>query len=69
MLMCNHVVSFDDVKVLASSKTTFLLKIKIKNIWISRDQSILNENGTSLKLWLFDQLQSQIAIELLSTLP
>ena len=67
MLMCNHVVSFDDVKVLASNKTTFLLKIKIKNILLSRDQRILNE--TSLKLCLFDQLQSQIAIELLSTLP
>ena len=62
MRMCNHVVSFDNVKVLASSRTTFHLKIKTKNILISHNQCILNENGTPLKLCLFDQLQSHIAI-------
>ena len=62
MRMCNHIVSFDNVKVLASSKTTFHLKIKTKNILISHNQRILNKNGTSLKLCLFVQLQSHIAI-------
>ena len=51
--MYDHVVSFDDFKVLASSKSDFHLKSK-ESLLISRDISILNKNEASLSLYLFD---------------
>ena len=53
MLMCDQPVSFDNFKVLASSKSEFHLKIK-ECLLISLDQYIENKNGTSLPLYLFD---------------
>ena len=54
MLMCDQLVSFDDFKVLASSNSEFHLKIE-ESLLISRDQSVLNKNETSLpSLYLFD---------------
>ena len=53
MLMCDQPVSFDDFKVLASSKSEFHLKIK-ESLLISCDQPILNRNEASLPLYLFD---------------
>ena len=46
MLVCNHVVSFDDFRVLASSNSEFHLR--------SRKHPILNKNKASLPLNLFD---------------
>ena len=46
MQMCDHVVSFDDFKVLGSSNSEFYLKIK-ERLLISRYQPILNENKAS----------------------
>ena len=43
MLMYDQVVSFDDLKVLASSNSEFHLKIK-ENLLISRNQPIFNKN-------------------------
>ena len=53
MLMRDQLVSFDDFKVLASSKPEFHLKIK-ESVSISRDQPILNKNEASLLLYLLD---------------
>ena len=60
-MMCDQLVSFDDFKVLASSNSEFHLNIK-KSLLISRDQSILNTNETSLLLDLFDQLHKYFAV-------
>ena len=51
--MCDQPVSFDNFKVLASSKSEFHLKIK-ECILISLDQYIENKNEASLPLYLFD---------------
>ena len=51
--MCSQPVSFDDFKVLTSSKSEFHLKIK-KSILKLHDQPILNENEASLPFCLFD---------------
>ena len=53
LLICEQPVSFDYFKVLASSNSEFQLKIK-ENLLISRDQPVLNKNGASLPLHLFD---------------
>lgn len=55
MLMCNHVVTFDSFRVLASSNSEFHL--------ISRKNPILNKNEAFLPLHFFDQLQSHLAIQ------
>ena len=52
MLMCDQLVSFDDLKVLASSNPKFHLKIK-ESLLISRNHAILNKNEGSLSLYLF----------------
>ena len=52
MLMCDHVISSDSFKVLASNNSNFHLKIK-KSLLISRVQPISNKNKTSLPLYLF----------------
>ena len=51
--MCNQPVSFDDFKVLASSKSELHLKIK-ESLLIPRDQAILDRNEAYLPLYLFD---------------
>ena len=53
VLICDQPVSFDDFKVLASSKSEFHFKIK-ESLLISRDQPVLNKNEASLPLHLFD---------------
>ena len=53
MLFCDHVVSLEDFKILASSNSEFHLKIK-ESLLISRDKPELNRNEKSLPLHLFD---------------
>ena len=53
MLFCDHVVSLEDFKILASSNSEFHLKIK-ESILISPDKPELNRNEKSLSLYLFD---------------
>ena len=53
MLFCDHVVSLEDFKILASSNSEFHLKIK-ESLLISRDKPELNRNEKSLPLYLFD---------------
>ena len=53
MLFCDHSISFEDFKILASSNSEFHLKIK-ESLLISRDKPELNRNEKSLPLYLFD---------------
>ena len=53
MLFCDHVVSLEDFKILASSNSEFHLKIK-ESLLISRGKPELNRNEKSLPLYLFD---------------
>ena len=53
MLFCDHVVSLEDFKILASSNSEFHLKIK-KSLLISRNKPELNRNEKYLPLYLFD---------------
>ena len=53
ILLCDHVVSLKDFKVLASSNSEFHLTIK-KSLLIARDKPELNRNEKSLPLYLFD---------------
>ena len=53
MLFCDHIVSINDFKVLATSDSDFHIKVK-ESLLISRDKPILNKNKTSLPLYLFD---------------
>ena len=53
MLLCDHIVSIDDFKILATSDSDFHVKVK-GSLVISRDEPILNKNETSLPLYLFD---------------
>ena len=53
MVIYDQPVSFDDFKVLASSKSEFHLKIK-EVLLISHDQPVLNQTEASLPLYLFD---------------
>ena len=53
MLFCDHIVSLDDFKILASSNSEFHPKIK-EGLLISRDKPELNRNEKSLPLYLFD---------------
>ena len=53
MHFCDHIVSIDDFKILATSDSDLHVKVK-ESILISRDESILNKNETSLPLYLFD---------------
>ena len=49
MLFCDHVVSLEDFKILASSNSEFHLKTK-ESILISHDKPELNRNEKSLPL-------------------
>ena len=53
MLFCDHIVSLDNFKILATSDPDFQVKVK-ESILISRDEPILNKNETSLPLYLLD---------------
>ena len=53
MLFCDHIVSIDDVNILATSDSDFHVKVK-ERLLISHDEPILNKNETSLPLYLFD---------------
>ena len=53
MLLCNHVVSLEDFKILASSNSEFHRNIK-ESLLIALDKPDLNRNETSLPLYLFD---------------
>ena len=52
MFFCDHIVSIDDIKILATSDSDFHVKVK-ESLLISRDELILNKNETSLPLYLF----------------
>ena len=45
MPFCDHIVSIDDFKILATSNSDFHVKVK-ESILISRDEPILNKNET-----------------------
>ena len=51
--MWDHLVSFDDFKVLHCSSSEFHLKIKA-SLLIPRDKPNLNKNEAPLTLYLFD---------------
>ena len=53
MPFCDHVVSIEDFKILASSNSEFHFKIK-GSLLISRDKPKLNRNKKSLPLYAFD---------------
>ena len=53
ILLCDHVVSFEDFKILPNSNSEFNLKIK-QSLLISCDKPELNRNKKSLLLYLFD---------------
>ena len=53
MLFCDHIVSIDDFKILATSDSNFHIKVK-ESLLIPCDEPILNKNETSLPLYLFD---------------
>ena len=53
MLFCDHIFSFEDFKILASSNSEFHLKIK-ESLLILREKPELNRNEKSLSLYLFD---------------
>ena len=49
MIFCDHIVSIDNFKILATSDLDFQGKVK-ESLLISRDEPILNKNETSLPL-------------------
>ena len=53
MLLCDHVVSLEDFKILSSSNSEFHLKIK-ESFLIACEKPKLNRNMKSLPLYLFD---------------
>ena len=53
MIFCDHIVSIDDFRILATGDSDLHVKVK-EIILISRDEPILNKNETSLPLYLFD---------------
>ena len=54
MLFCDHIVSIDDFKILATSDSDFHVKVK-ESLLTSRDEPIVNKNETSPPLYLFDR--------------
>ena len=53
MLFCDHIVSIDEFKILATSDSDFRVKVEESPL-ISHNESILNKNETSLPFFLFD---------------
>ena len=55
MLLCDHIVSIDEFKILVTRDLDFHVKVKESIlILISRDELILNKNETLLPLYLLD---------------
>ena len=52
MLDCNHIVTWDDFKVLGTESNHWLLEIK-ESLFIKRDRPWLNKNIYSQELFLF----------------
>ena len=52
MLGCNHMVAWDDFKVLGRASNCWLLEIK-QSLFIKRDKPSLNKNIYSQELFLF----------------
>ena len=52
MLDCNHVVAWDDFKILGRESNNWLLEIK-ESLFIKRDRPSLNKNIYSQELFLF----------------
>ena len=50
MLLCDHIGSIDDFKILATSNSDFHVKIR-ESLLILLDEPILNKNETSLPLY------------------
>ena len=46
MLFCDHTVSIEDFKILATSESNLHVKVK-ESLLTSRDEPILNKNETS----------------------
>ena len=53
MRFCDHILSIDDFKILATSDSNFHVKVE-ESLLISRDEPILNKNETALPLYVFD---------------
>ena len=53
MRFCDHILSTDDFKILATSDSNFHVKVE-ESLLISRDEPILNKNETALPLYVFD---------------
>ena len=49
MLFCDHIVSIDDFKMLATSDSDFHVKVK-ESLLVSRDKPILNKNETEIQI-------------------
>ena len=49
MLFCDHIVSIDSFKILATSDSGFHVKVE-ESLLVSRDEPILNKNETLLPL-------------------
>ena len=52
MLECDHIVTWDDFKVLGRGSNRWLLEIK-ESLFIKRDKPSLNKNIHSQELFLF----------------
>ena len=50
MLLCDHIGSMDDFKILATSNSDFHVKVK-ESLLMLLDEPILNKNETSLPLY------------------
>ena len=50
---CDHIISIDDFKILATGDSDFHVKVK-ESLFLSHDEPTLNKNETSLPLYLLD---------------
>ena len=53
MHFCDHIVSIDDLKILATSNSDLHVKVK-ESVLISRDEPMLNKTERLLPLYLLD---------------
>ena len=51
MLFCDHIVSIDVFKIVATSDSDFKVK---ESLLISHDEPILNKNEMPIPIYLFD---------------
>ena len=54
MIFCDHIVSIEEFKILATSDSYFHVKVK-ESLLMSYDEPILNKNEMLLPLHLFDR--------------